>query len=130
MDSIKLAEKIDYICKQKNKKQSIYLQVNTGADPMKYGISVINANYAAEKITKMDNLILEGIMNIPPKNISIEKLHFIYRKTRKIRDEIRIKINKHCKNISMGMSNDYETAIIEGATHIRIGVGLFGERPQ
>ena len=97
---------------------------------MKYGVSVINANHVAEEITKMDNLRLEGIMNIPPKNISIKELHLIYRKTREIRDEIGNQINKQCKNISMGMSNDYETAIAEGATHIRIGVGLFGARPE
>ena len=78
----------------------------------------------------MENLILEGIMTIPPNDIAITELSLIYRKTRKIRDEIRSRINENCQNISMGMSNDYETAITEGATHIRIGTGLFGKRPQ
>ncbi len=69
-------------------------------------------------------------MTIPPKGATSTELRLIYRKTRKIRDEIRSRINENCQNISMGMSNDYETAIAEGATHIRIGTGLFGLRPQ
>ena len=69
-------------------------------------------------------------MTIPPYNTAITELSLIYRKTRKIRDKIRSRINENCQNISMGMSNDYETAITEGATHIRIGRGLFGPRPQ
>ena len=84
----------------------------------------------AREISKMENLILGGIMTIPPNDIAIKELGLIYRKTRKIRATIRSKINKNCKSISMGMSNDYEIAIAEGSTHIRIGTGLFGPRPQ
>ena len=69
-------------------------------------------------------------MTIPPQDLPIMELHSVYRKTREIRDKIGEKINNNCKNISMGMSNDYEIAISEGATHIRIGSGLFGPRPQ
>ena len=67
-------------------------------------------------------------MTIPRQGLTVTELSSVYRKTRKIRDDIRTKINKYCINISMGMSNDYEIAIEEGATHIRIGTGLFGER--
>ncbi len=130
VDSIKLAGRINRICKESYKNQRIYLQVNTGEDPKKQGISAKNTNSVAQEITKMENLILEGIMTIPPKGATTRELRLIYRKTRKIRDEIRSRINENCQNISMGMSNDYETAIAEGATHIRIGTGLFGLRPQ
>ena len=130
VDSIKLAERINRICKESHIKQHIYLQVNTGEDPQKHGISVKNANSVAQEITKMENLILEGIMTIPPHNTPTTKLSLIYRKTRIIRDKIRSIINKNCQNLSMGMSNDYEMAIAEGSTHIRIGSGLFGPRPQ
>ena len=61
--------------------------------------------------------------------ITEEKLCIIYSKTRKIRDKIQQYIDFKCKYLSMGMSNDFEIAIKEGATHIRIGKALFGERP-
>ena len=130
VDSIKLAGRINSICKESYIKQYIYLQVNVGADPKKHGISVKNATSVAQEITKMENLILKGIMTIPPRETTIKERSLIYRKTRKIRDKICSRINKNCQNISMGMSNDYETAIAEGTTHIRIGTGLFGPRPQ
>ena len=130
VDSIKLARRINSICKESHIRQSIYLQVNTGEDPQKHGVSVKNANSVAQTISKMENLILGGIMTIPPNDIAIKELSLIYRKTRKIRDKIRSTINENCQNLSMGMSNDYERAIAEGATHIRIGTGLFGPRPQ
>ena len=130
VDSINLAEKMNLICKENQKKQSLYLQINTGADPKKHGISVNKALLVAKEVTKMEHVILEGIMTIPPQALSVMELRSVYRKTREIRDKICLKINNNCKNISMGMSNDYEIAIGEGATHIRIGSGLFGPRPQ
>ena len=129
VDSIKLAGRINSICKERHIRQHIYLQVNTGEDPQKHGISVKNSNSVAQEITKMENLILEGIMTIPPYNTAIKELRMIYRKTRKIRDKICSTINENCQNLSMGMSNDYEMAISEGSTHIRIGTSLFGPRP-
>ncbi len=67
-------------------------------------------------------------MTIPPRDLTETELSQVYRKTRKIRDEICNSINDQCKNISMGMSGDYEIAITEGSTHVRIGTGLFGPR--
>ena len=130
IDSKKLARKINYICGESDKKQNIYLQVNTGADPNKHGVSIKNAISAAREITKMENLTLNGIMTITPQNTSEKELSYIYKKTRLIRDEIREKVNRNCYNVSMGMSNDYEIAIAEGATHVRIGAGIFGDRPK
>ena len=78
----------------------------------------------------MRGLSLKGIMTIPPNNISEKNLQSIYKETRKIRDTVQISIEKRCNNLSMGMTNDYEIAIAEGATHIRLGTALFGERPQ
>jgi len=130
VDSIKLAGRIDRICKTLAKKQHIYIQVNTSGDQRKHGISLENVITAAKEISKNNNLILGGIMTIPPPGITQAELTSIYKKTRIIRDKIRSRINQECQNISMGMSSDYEIAIAEGATHIRIGTGLFGARQQ
>ena len=104
--------------------------MNTGGDPNKHGFSIKETIDAAKEISTMKSISLTGIMTIPPINISEKNLQFIYKETRKTRDIVQSSIEKRCKNLSMGMSNDYEIAISEGATHIRIGTALFGDRPQ
>ena len=130
VDSIKLAERINRISGEKSKKQHIYIQLNTLKNLKKNGFSTIKAKSAAKEISKMENINLKGIMTTPPPYLEPSELRSIYRTTREIRDDIRSNINKHCEHISMGMSGDYEIAISEGATHIRIGTGLFGVRKQ
>ena len=130
VDSLKLAKRINTISNQETQTQNIFLQVNTGGDPNKHGFSPEETLTAAKEIAKMRGLSLIGIMTIPPNNISKRNLQSIYIETRKIRDTVQTSIEKRCNNLSMGMSNDYEIAITEGATHIRLGKALFGERPQ
>ena len=130
VDSLKLAKRINTISNQETQPQNIFLQVNTGGDPNKHGFSPKETISAAKVIAKMGGLSLIGIMTIPPNNISKRNLQSIYKETRKIRDLVQTSIEKRCNNLSMGMSNDYETAIAEGATHIRLGTALFGERPK
>ena len=126
VDSLKLAKRINIISNQEKKTQNIFLQINTGGDPNKHGFSQKETIAAAKEIVKMRGLSLTGIMTIPPNNISEENLQSIYKETRKIRDLVQTSIEKRCNNLSMGMSNDYEIAIAEGATHIRLGTALFG----
>ena len=130
VDTIKLLRRIEYLLQEKNKKQKIFLQVNTGKDPQKHGFTKMEALNAAEKTTGMSHIELSGIMTIPPQNISEEKLCTIYRETREIKEKIEQTIESKCKHLSMGMSNDFEIAIREGATHIRLGTALFGERQK
>ena len=130
IDSIKLARRINVICAETGIKQRIFIQVNTGNDPDKQGFSINNAMDSIREISEMKHLICEGIMTIPPNELPEKKLLDIYRKTRKIRDMVKKSININCKYLSMGMSNDFETAIKEGATHIRIGQALFGKRQK
>ena len=130
IDSIKLLRRINQISQQENKKQKIFLQVNTGKDPQKHGFKEHEVFITAQETTKMSNIILNGIMTIPPQKETETKLTAIYNKTRKIKDKIQQSIERECKYLSMGMSRDFETAIKEGATHIRIGTMLFGDRPE
>jgi hypothetical protein len=130
VDTIKLLEQINKISNEENKHQKIFLQVNTGQDPNKYGFTEKEVFTAAERIKKLPHISLGGIMTIPPQNLKEKKLCKIYEKTRKIRDNIQQTIERECKYLSMGMSNDYIWAIQEGATHIRIGTALFGKRNQ
>jgi len=128
VDSIRLAKKINTIAKENNKIQNIYIQVNSGKDPKKTGFCVEKIFENIKIISLLENLKIKGIMTIPPNLISQEKLRNIYKKTKIIRDEVYSNIETSCTDLSMGMTNDYNIAIEEGATHVRIGTGIFGSR--
>ena len=128
VDSIKLAKKISSIAQKIGKLQRIYIQVNSGNDPFKHGFSSDETIGVIVEISQLPNLQIEGIMMIPPHIEMDEKYRSIYTKTRELRDQILLLGVSSCKNLSMGMSRDFEMAIEEGATHIRIGTALFGAR--
>ena len=128
VDSIRLANKVNTIAKENNKIQNIYIQVNSGKDPKKTGFCVEKIFENIKTISLLENLKIKGIMTIPPNLKSKEKLRNIYKKTKNIRDEVYGNINTSCTDLSMGMTNDYSIAIEEGATHVRIGTGIFGSR--
>jgi pyridoxal phosphate enzyme (YggS family) len=128
VDSIKLAKKISTIAKEMGKLQRIYLQVNSGSDPLKHGFSKEEIIQVAMEISQLNNLQIEGIMMIPPHIEKDHKYRSIYSQTRILRNQILDVGISTCKNLSMGMSRDFEMAIEEGATHVRIGTALFGAR--
>tara|TARA_B100000959_G_C14888579_1_gene585674 strand:+ start:387 stop:977 length:591 start_codon:yes stop_codon:yes gene_type:complete len=127
VDSLKLAEKINQQAKALNKKQRIYCQVNIGKDPNKTGFTARNLKSNIKKIISLSNLSTEGIMTILPQNEKNKTKTELYKKTKKIRDEIS-KSHKIDLELSMGMSEDYKIAIECGATIIRVGTKLFGTR--
>ena len=128
VDSIKLAKRINNISEELNKVTEVYLQINTANDPAKFGFQKSEIFEAASQISQFNNLIISGIMTIPFQSNDINLLKSTFNATREIRDEINSSINNNCKNLSMGMSGDFETAIECGATHIRLGTILFGKR--
>ena len=130
VDSMKIIKKINSTAKRYNKIQKLYLQVNLTKEPQKFGLSKNEIIQIANKSMELNNVSLEGIMTIPPNNLSEKEVRKIFSKTRDIKDIIYNSITKKCKFLSMGMSSDYELAIKEGATHIRIGTLLFGPRKK
>ena len=128
VDSIKIAQKINIECEKINKKQEIFIQINISADPLKYGFKKNEILLAVEKITKMKNIKILGLMTIPQNNLNNAELRRAYKNMRLIKNKVIKDINPNCINISMGMSKDFEIAIQEGATHIRLGTILFGQR--
>ena len=128
VDSMKIAEKINKEASLINKIQKIYLQINIGEDDKKYGFSANQIFSKCEKITKMSNLQVVGIMTILPQAISEKKIQALFFKTKQIKEEIQKTICKTCKELSMGMSGDYKAALKMGATNIRIGTLLYGQR--
>ncbi len=128
VDSLKLAKKINLIAGESEKIQRVYLQVNSGNDPAKYGMKEDKVLSNANEFTALKNLQIEGMMVVAPLTTDEEILRETFSKTRLVKEQL-IKLGfTSMKSLSMGMSSDFEIAIEEGATHIRIGTALFGKR--
>ena len=119
LDNAKLASKIGQYEKELNKKMKLFIQVNIANEEQKTGISLKNLNNFYNYCFKELSLNIIGLMCLPPINSDSEQ----YFKTLK-----KISLDLKLKNLSMGMSNDYENALLNGATHLRLGTAIFGER--
>jgi len=126
VDSIKLADKINN--QNLSTAQRIYVQINIGNDPNKFGFQPTDIYQKIEKIELMENIKIEGIMTIIPQLQNTQDIENLFAKTRKIFEKTQKKISPTCQYLSMGMSGDYIYALKQGATHIRIGTLLYGTR--
>lgn len=127
VDSFELAEIINKQAESVNKTQRILLQVKLSDEESKHGISKDNLLTLTEKINVLSSLKIEGLMTIPPFFDNAEKVRPYFRELRTLRDGLE-KSGFKLPELSMGMSNDFEVAIEEGATMVRIGTAIFGER--
>lgn len=130
VDSIELAEEISKRGKQINKIMPILIEVNQGEELTKTGVkNKDDIIKLVQHILTLPNLSLKGLMSIPPFFINPEDVRPFFRQLRELKDEINKIIPKaNLTELSMGMSNDFEIAIEEGATMVRIGRAIFGER--
>jgi pyridoxal phosphate enzyme (YggS family) len=128
VDSLRLAEDLDAACAKLGKKFPVLLQVNASEEPSKHGVAVGAAVHLAEQIDTMPNLQLIGLMTMAPLSDDLDKARFTFARTREIFEEMRWhKIGgQSLRHLSMGMSHDFEQAILEGATMLRVGTLLFG----
>ncbi len=119
IDRDKIAKIISQNLSTREKSKELSIQVNTGEEKQKTGIIPQEASNFISKCRRDYGLKISGLMCIPPEKEN-PAIHFALLQ--------KIAIKNNIKYLSMGMSNDYETAIMFGATHIRIGTGLFGKR--
>ncbi len=127
LDSASLAEALNNYSQRIGKRQRILVQVNLLDETTKHGISEENLMELLEKISSMGNLKIEGLMTMPPLFEEPEKTRPYFNRLRQLAEmasEKGFPINE----LSMGMSHDFEVAIEEGATMVRIGTAIFGER--
>jgi|SRR5690625_656319 len=105
-----------------------FVQVNVSGEQSKHGLQVEEVEPFIEKLGQYDKVRVVGLMTMAPHVDDESEIRAVFRRLRQLRDEINSKAYKHapCNYLSMGMSNDYEIAIEEGATHIRIGSILVG----
>lgn len=134
VDSVRLAEELDVQANKINKVQNILIQVNIGKEKTKSGINEEDAPDLINKMSCFNNIFVKGLMVIPPFFDDPERVRPYFSALRNLRDRIGRSLDSCLiKNIaldelSMGMSGDFEIAIEEGATYIRIGTAIFGER--
>lgn len=119
LDNTKLGEKISYYEKELNKKTKLFIQVNIASEPQKSGIQLNELDKFYYYCTKVLSLDIIGLMCLPPAS-SDPNEHFITLKS------IAIKLN--LKDLSMGMSSDYMEATLNGATYLRLGTIILGQR--
>jgi pyridoxal phosphate enzyme (YggS family) len=129
VDSSALADDLNKHAFKLGKKQKVLVQVKLSDETIKHGITEGNFMELLEKITCLDNLRLEGLMTMPPYFKDPEKTRPYFRKLRQIAEKA--SENGYPLNeLSMGMSGDFEAAIEEGSTMVRIGTAIFSERPR
>ncbi len=128
VDSIKLAEEINRKAGQIGKKQKVLLEIKTSDEATKFGLeSDAEIFEIAEHCAKSSNLELKGLMTMAPYTEDPVVIRKCFVKLRETKERIN-KLGFNLTELSMGMTNDYEIAIEEGATMIRIGTAIFGER--
>ena len=130
VDSIRLAKKIKKESIKINKKQKVFLQINISKDPKKYGFFDKEVLTECFDLQKLSNIQVLGLMTITANRLEQKELGKCYEKMRMLRRKLKSEGLDLCQSLSMGMSRDYLYAIKEGATHVRIGTRLFGERPK
>ena len=130
VNSLELAEIADKHAQKTGKTQKILLQVKLSRETSKYGILKDNLFELIKEISEMKNLSIRGLMTIPPFFENPESARPYFSELRTLRDNINeLRVTSHeLRELSIGMTNDFEVAIEEGATMVRIGTAIFGER--
>ncbi|ACL69678.1 YggS family pyridoxal phosphate-dependent enzyme [Halothermothrix orenii] len=127
LDSWRLARTIDKRARKNNRKIPVLVQVNVARDPNKFGIEPSEVKDFVYEVSKLENIRVEGLMTIVPYSENPEEARPYFKQMNNLKNMLCDK-GFNVKELSMGMSNDFEVAIEEGATIIRIGTKLFGER--
>ena len=130
VDSVRLAQTIEQEAAKKNVIVDILIEVNVAEEESKFGLKVEEVTAMVEEISKYSHLRIKGLMTIAPYVEDPEENRSVFARLRKLSVDIAAKNidNVSVEILSMGMTNDYEVAIEEGATIVRVGTGIFGER--
>jgi PLP dependent protein len=134
VDSLKLAEKLDASARKLGKKLDVLIEVNVGGEAAKSGINSDSPDLEALLLSapRLDALTFRGLMTVPPFTDDPQNARPYFRKLRELRDKIEARRLPaiDMAELSMGMSHDFEVAIEEGSTCVRVGTAIFGERAK
>jgi pyridoxal phosphate enzyme (YggS family) len=130
IDSLRLAEYVNGIAGELGHASEIFLQVNIGGEASKGGFEPEVLRQEIGKMGALEHLRIRGLMCIPPAGPDAESARRWFVSLRDLRDELEAISGRQFPQLSMGMSGDYEVAIEEGATHVRVGSLIFGHRSR
>jgi len=133
LDAIDLARRLDRLCVEAGRQSvSLLIQVDLGQEETKSGIDEHELPQLANAVQQLERLKLIGLMTLPPFFDDPEQARPYFRRLRQLRDELASSgvFGEKPGELSMGMTHDFEVAIEEGATMVRIGTAIFGEREQ
>jgi hypothetical protein len=130
VDSVKLADRIDVAAREMKKRVKIYIEVNLSGEDTKTGINLWEFDEVIELTIAKPNLELIGLMAVPPHSVDPENSRPYFQQLRSLRDSVikHTSIQIEQLGLSMGMTNDFEVAIEEGATLVRLGSAIWGPR--
>jgi PLP dependent protein len=127
LDSVPLAEELNRRAEQADRVMEVMIEVNLSKEATKFGTDEEVVVNLAKRIQNLNHLSLEGLMTMPPYFDSPELSRPYYIALRELKEKM-VKEGVPMKDLSMGMSNDFEIAIEEGATYVRVGTAIFGPR--
>ena len=130
VDSVRVAQKLDQVALCREDRLPVLIQVRLGDEPTKSGVQESEVLRLAEQVSTLSTLELRGLMVLPPYFEDIERVRPFFRRLRELArtlESARLP-NLAMQELSMGMSHDFEVAIEEGATMVRVGTAIFGER--
>jgi len=137
LDSVTLAEKIDRLLAERGRKMQCLLEFNVGGEESKFGWSAWDEKRwqalipDISLILGLENLKISGLMTMPPLSEDVEKTRPFFKKLRNLQEYLSVAFPEaHFTELSMGTSADFEIAIEEGATMIRVGQAILGSRPK
>ena len=130
VDSLDLAQAIDRVADEDGLHPRILLEVNVAGEGSKFGFKATTLRAELESLLLLPRLSIEGLMRIPPlaEEAEISRKYFV--ELRELRDVLEKEFQVKLPRLSMGMTNDYSVAVEEGATLVRVGTAIFGERKR
>src|SRR5581483_6209647 len=130
VDSFDLAARLNSVAQELDKRLSVFIQVNIGDEQSKSGLEATEVLPLCERLSALGHLEPRGLMTVPPFLDDPEEVRPFFRRLRELRDEAQHAgiVSQQFRDLSMGMSHDFEVAIEEGATVVRIGTAIFGAR--
>jgi pyridoxal phosphate enzyme (YggS family) len=128
VDSLAIAKDINRIAGELGLHPKVLIEINVAAESSKHGFSPDQIREHLEALYELDRLDIQGVMCIPPFDLALEKVRPYFVNLRELRDDLEKRGGSPLLQLSMGMSHDFEVAIEEGATIVRVGSAIFGGR--
>jgi PLP dependent protein len=130
VDSFALAQDINRIAEEEGLYPRVLLEVNVAGEGSKFGFAPDDLREQMEALLALPRLSIDGLMCIPPLAVESEESRKFFVQVRELRDSLEKEFNMKLPQLSMGMTQDFPIGIQEGATLVRVGTAIFGERPK